>query len=66
MKQLLLGIILGMSIIASAAWAGHYLGHDQGLDDLNRMQQQQERFNNSWERQQQEQFRMEQRLRPPC
>ena len=58
MKQVLIGILLGMAITATPVLANHYFGHDQGAQDLNRMQQQQERFNQSIERQRQEQRRM--------
>ena len=63
MKQLLIGIVLGSLLAAASVLANHYFGHDQGAEDLNRMQQQQERFDQSIERQRQEQFRL---TRPPC
>lgn len=62
MKQLLIGILLGSMLASAPALAFHYFGHDQGADDLNRLQQQQERFNQDVERQRQEQFRN----RQPC
>ena len=62
MRQLMMGILLGSLLTAGASYAGHYFGHDPNagaMQNWERLQQQQERFN-------QEQFRIEQRLRPPC
>ena len=64
MKHLLIGIVLGSMLMAIPAWAFHYFGHDQGADDINRMQQQQERFNQGVERQQAEQERARRFLNP--
>ena len=64
MKTLLIGIALGLILASAEVMAFHYFGHDQGAEDLNRMQQQQERFNQGVERQQQELFRNQQRSNP--
>ena len=63
MRTFIIGIIMGVLLTSSGAWAFHYFGHDPNME-------QQERFQQQWERQQQQQFRDEQRLqqflKPPC
>ena len=62
MKQLVLGLIIGSLLTAAPTLAFHYFGHNPAQDEMERMQQWQER-------QQQEQFRNEQRQRSflnPC
>ena len=64
MKQLLIGILLGSFLTAAPALAFHYFGHNPVQDEMERKQQQQERFNQGVERQQQELFRNQQRANP--
>ena len=64
MRNMIVGIIIGLCLAAAPALAFHYFGHDPGEDAMERMQQQQERFL-------QEQFRQQQWLdqqqrRGPC
>ena len=62
MRQLVIGVLLGSFLTAAPAVAFHYFGHNPAQDEMDRMQQQQERW-------QQEQFRNEQRSRSyqnPC
>ena len=64
MKTLLIGIALGLILASAEVLAFHYFGHNPAADDVNRMQEQQERFNQQIERQQQELFRNQQRSNP--
>ena len=69
MKQLVIAVLLGSFLTAAPAVAFHYFGHDQGAEDINRMQQQQERMLQQQERANQDFFRMQERLRQnlnPC
>lgn len=62
MRHLILGIILGVCFTAGATWASHYIGHNDAQEQLDRMQQNQERFNQEVERQRQEQERFNQNV----
>jgi hypothetical protein len=64
MRSIVISFLLGSFLTAAPAVAFHYLGHDPNGDMIERFQQQQERFNNQWERQQQELFRNQQRTNP--